>query len=535
MKRDKHCFDVTEEGLEMDGAFVAPFYPVLREKRLIHTQSPPKIRKEYDIYVKLADGSELGTHTFTSINNIKYSEYWDECCDAELTSAARKGLQIFLQHIVMQQEYVVCYEVERLGLYTVEPVIFVYGYRKAIVPDGINILFSSRVPVVSDEGKQGNIQELLHYAKRLITLRPGITDILFCVRILGVLRPLLEETGYPADFFVGLFGASGTQKSTYAKLFFVEDNAQFLSFSSYNGKQILKRVEQYSGHFVVVDDYHPLAKSYDREKQQSALDAIARNADSGQGAMVVITGEFMEGCFSLQDRTLQIRVSKSNKADGCMLSTQLQQLQCQKDMLGSLIYEFAKKVYGNFYRMKEQVKTLFLQQGNDIYTFRIERNIKFLVVAMQLFEICFPEISAWGVEEQLKTSLRNVLGHQKKHMDIVRRLEYDKDWTREVYLMLSSSGCKKQYEFSRDISDMNEIILEGDHYYITEMVLEREMKKFLECPVKAGEISEHLSKTQVLDEDKSTARTKKKNNIRYYVISRSRLKLYYLDTVSRDK
>lgn len=534
MKKDKYCYDVTEEGLKMDGAFVAPFYPVLREKRLIHTQRAQKVRKEYDIYVKLADGSELGTRTFTSINSIKYSEYWDECCDAELTPEARKRLQIFLQHIVMQQEYVVCYEVERLGLYTIEPVIFVYGYRKAIVPDGINILFSLQVPVVSDEGKEGNIQELLHYAKRLITLRPGITDILFCVRILGVLRPLLEEIGYPADFFVGLFGASGTQKSTYAKLFFVEDNTQFLSFSCYNGKQILKRVEQYSGHIVVVDDYHPLAKKYDREKQQSALDAIARNADSGQGALVVITGEFMEGCFSLQDRTLQIHVPKSTM-DGHMLSTELQQLQCQKDILGSLVYEFAKKVYGNFNTMKEQAQKLFLQQRNDIYTFRIERNIKFLVVAMQLFEICFPEITAWGIEGQLKTTLINVLNRQKKHMDIVRRLEYEKDWTKEVYQMLSSPEVKRKYGFSKDASDMAEIIVEDDHIYITETVLEREMGKFLECHVKSSEITEHLSKTQVLEEDQSATRTKKKHKIRYYVISRSRLQLYYLSTVSRDK
>lgn len=531
---DKHCFDVTEEGLEMDGAFVAPFHPVLREKRLIRTQGAQKERKEYDIYIKMADGSELGTHTFTTLSNIRFSEYWDECCDAELTSAAKRGLQIFLQQIVMQQKFVVCYEVEKLGLCMVEPVIFIYGYKKAIAPNGTNILFPSQVPTVSGEEGQGNIQELLHYAKRLITLSPGVTDILFCVRILGVLRPLLEKIGYLADFFVGLFGASGTQKSTYAKLFFVENNAQFLSFSSYNGKQILKCVEQYSGHIVVVDDYHPLVKRYDREKQQSALDAIARNADSGQGALVVITGEFMEGCFSLQDRMIQIKVPKS-KTDGHILSTELQQLQCQKDMLGSLVYEFAKRVYGNFTKMKEQIQNLFLKQGNDIYTFRIERNIKFLVVAMQLFEICFPEISEWTIDKQLETSLRKVLYDQKKHMDIVRRLEYDSDWTKEVYLMLLSPGLKRKYEFSHTASDMNEIIIEGDRIYITEMVLEREMGRFLECRVNGSEITEHLSKNQVLDEDQSAARTKKKNNIRYYVINRSRLKLYYLNSVSQDK
>jgi len=80
-------------------------------------------------------------------------------------------------------------------------------------------------------------------------------------------------------------------------------------------------------------------------------------------------------------------------------------------------------------------------------------------------------------------------------MDIVRWLEYEKDWTKEVYLMLSSPGLKRKYEFSHAAGDMNEIIIEGDHIYITEMVLECEIGRFLECCVKSSDISEHLSKT----------------------------------------
>ena len=67
------------------------------------------------------------------------------------------------------------------------------------------------------------------------------------------------------------------------------------------------------------------------------------------------------------------------------------------------------------------------------------------------------------------------------------------------------------------------------------MTLEREMEKYLECHVKSSDIVAHLSKTQVLDEDQSTARTKKMGGKRYYVINRSRLELYYKTAVYTDE
>lgn len=530
----KKSFSISEEGLVMDGVLISSFFPQLREKRRIYNHDRTKTRKEFDIYVKFADGSESDTHTFSSVCNIKYSAYWDECCDAELSSEAKRGLQIFLQYIIKEQEYRECYEVEKLGLYVGEPIIFVYGYGKVIAPKGLNIIYSPAIPKYVFKEREKNTEELLYYAEKLMKLSPGVSDVLFCIRLLGVVRPLFSEAAYPIDFFVGLFGASGTLKSTYAKMFFASSDKQFLSFSNYNRKQVLKCLQQYSGHIVVIDDYHPLAKKYDREKQQSTLDVIARNADSGQDALAVITGEFMEGCFSLQDRMIQIKMLE-DKVNGNVLSEKLQELQYKKGLMELLMYEFAKTVYSDFDNMKVIVQELFSRQENDIYTFRIERNIKFLIVAIQLFEKCFPDITKWGIEEQLERSLQKVLNTQKKHMKIVRRLEYDMDWTRELYLMLLSQDLKRKYEFPQTITETGEIIIKNDRIYITEMTLEREMRKFLECHVKSSDIAEHLSKTQVLEEDRSTARTKKMDGKRYYVINRSRLELYCKNAVYTDE
>lgn len=199
---DKKNFSISKEGVVMDGVLISPFYPQLKEKRYIYNYDRTKTRKEFDIYVKFADGSESDTHTFTSVCNIKYSAYWDECCDAELSSEAKRGLQIYLQYIIREQEYRVCYEVEKLGLHIGEPIIFVYGYGKVIAPKDINIIYSPAIPKYVFKERGWGVEELLSYAEKLMKLSPGVSDVLFCIRLLGVVRPLFSEAAYPIDFLL---------------------------------------------------------------------------------------------------------------------------------------------------------------------------------------------------------------------------------------------------------------------------------------------------------------------------------------------
>lgn len=516
-------FDISKEGLMMDGRCIAPFYPQLREKRIILNSSGKQLRREYDLYVKMADGTELCTHTFSTVQNIKYSEYWDECCDAELSPEAKRGLQVFLQHCIKQQKYKECYEIDKLGLWSNQPVVFAYG-RNLVIMRG------DREPVCAPELPKFKIntdleeKALLEYARELVTLDPGITDVLLSISLLAVLRPIFSEISYPADFFIGLYGESGSLKSTYAKLFFGDSNEQFLYFNRSNRRQIIQCLEKYSGHTVVVDDYHPSAKKYDRERQQAILDVIARYADSGQGALAVITGEFIEGCFSLQDRMIQIQVHKKNTS-GDTFSGKFHQIQGNADKLQSLLYEFSVRAYLKFDDTKDFLNKEMKRLNNSINSFRISRNINHIIATLRLFEHLFPDIKQWNIDKQLETSVGVILSEQTKHMEIVRRLEYEQDWTKEFYLMMNTPDIVRRYD-KHSVVDTGEILIKGDCIYITELTLEREMRNFLGCNVKSGDIVNHLSKTQVLEEDQSQARTKKLDGRRYYVVNRSRLKLY---------
>ena len=392
------------------------------------------------------------------------------------------------------------------------------------------IMQGDKVPICAPELPKFNIntdleeKTLLEYARELVTLAPGVTDILFSISLLAVLRPIFSEISYPADFFIGLFGKSGTLKSTYTKLFFRDSNEQFLYFDRSNRRQIIQCLEKYSGHTVVVDDYHPSAKKYDRERQQSILDMIARYADSGQGALTVITGEFMEGCFSLQDRMIQIQVHKKNTSDSTF-PNKLQQLQSNTDRLWSLLYEFSVKAYLKFDDTKEFLNKELKRLNNNITPFRISRNINHIIATLRLFEHLFPDIKQWNIDKQLETSVNEIITEQIKHMEVVRRLEYEQDWTKEFYLMINTTDIVRRYDKHSGVGT-GEILIKGDCIYITELTLEREMRKCLGCNVKSGDIVRHLAKTQVLEEDQSQARTKKLDGKRYYVVNRSRLKLY---------
>lgn len=495
-----------------------------KEKRIVRNIAGKELRREYDISAYI-NGKELKCYTFYSLRNIEFFEYWNECCDAELSSKDKKKIRMNLQKSIKELEYKECYEITNLGLLSRNPIIFAYAKDLIITQQEIISICSENLPEIKinvcvDEA------ELLEYASRLIYLMPGVTDVLFCIRLVCIIRPILRNLNFPADFIVALLGESGSFKTVYAKLFFEECQEQFLSFSNCNSKTVQKYLEKYSGHAVIVDDYHPLATKYAKERQQGILDLFARIVTSGEGAIGVITGEFMEGCFSLQDRIIPVHVYKKSMGDS-NFSKELRLLQNENYKLNSLMFLFATKVYSKLDVMIKQLEKLIVLWGNNIYPYRIERNVNILVVAMQLFQSLFPCMNQNRIDEQMKNSFENLVTSQKRHMEVVQRLEYNLDLTNEVYHMLDSNNIVRKFDFSESTHSEG-IVIKNNYIYITEIVLETEMYKFLGCHIKTADIINHLHKTQVLDEDESTSRTKKLGGKRYYVINRDLLKLYHL-------
>lgn len=76
-----------------------------------------------------------------------------------------------------------------------------------------------------------------------------------------------------------------------------------------NQSIIKATLEKYQGNTVLVDDYHPGSFGlWKKKKQISIMDTIARCIDEEETAMPIVTAEFREGSFSVQDRQVQIEI-----------------------------------------------------------------------------------------------------------------------------------------------------------------------------------------------------------------------------------
>lgn len=532
--------------LQDDQMFRTGFVPVLKEKRKLIKLSGKTIRNEYDVTVKLEDGRELEVCTFESLD-ITYSNHWDACCDATLDRKMKNLLKLHLQQQSADMKWNTCLFVEELGLVVDDAVTFIYGKNAVIREKGeLSYMFADNLPnFLCREGVTE--VDMIKYATSLICLKPGVTDVLFCASLLCVLRPILLMLHYPADFFLTLYGPSGSLKSTYAKLFFASNSDQMMSFTMDKSRQVLERIAKYSGHAVVVDDYHPAAKAYDRQRQASILDAIARNSDSGRGALAVVTSEFLSGSFSLQDRMVQVHVSKrdleKSQDETAAFLNKLTDMQQNSDMLQTILYEFAQRVYSDIRPIQIKLSDIIKGKAINDMRSRIGRNVSFLYMAMSIFAYVFPGHDFKQLDYVIGESLNALRDEQVKHMAIVKRLEGNPDWTDEVFRMMDTLWLDKGYEFGKKLQEEKDIIIYDKKTYIKPHVLEAEMQKYLQMNVNIKEISAHLSKTQVLDEDNSAAHSVERSMgnkiIRYYVIDRARLELYhrrnYPDTDSFTK
>lgn len=509
------------ESKEMDGF---PFFPELVEKREILDGTTGQIRKEYDVVVVLNGNRRLPMKTFCSIQNICYSEHWDECCDAELAPSQKKTLKIFLQKQAAYKTVKKILYVDQLGFVNDCPDLYVY--------DKLNWFWKNRhdSEVCADKAlpifRQDEGMELSAALERLgvfSDLLPGVTDILTSVVLYSVIAPVLSKELGTGKFFVFLYGESGVHKTTLAKLFFAESERQIKSFSVHSKRELLKSIRDFSGHAVIIDDYHPIAKKYDREKQESILDMIARAENDDHNAVAIVTGEFLDGCVSLQDRMIQIEVPRvCNSVDAEVFYKQLNECQKNRNILRTIEVAFLKKFFAHY---GENVRYLRNELSHVCKVYsgcRIEGNTHLLLVVVKLFEKLFPEILQLEFSRGLEDSIRKICERQKKHMEKIRLLE-GKKWVIVIRKILD-----QEYEAlvhrSSEKRWFQEMICEDGKCYIPKVWLQSKLESFFGKKVNLKELIDDIESKGILLTDQSSAKTKKMGGHRYYVIDIWRLR-----------
>lgn len=491
---------------------VAAFIPKINGIDVLHDCVTDVYTYKYHVSVETQDSATTQEKIFEFLQNIPFHKYWKECAGADMLSKRKKRLLNEYLYLLSQQV-------------TTE------------TQECFNSIRNS-TPVLYEKP---NLSELTEYLASLLTIKGGETEILFLCKMAALLKPLLEKADYPMNFFVFLYGHSGVGKTSLAKLFFVQESGQDKSFKMDNMTEICKALKAYQGDTVLVDDYHPEASDYRKKRQISVIDLLARQTDCYGTALAVSTAEIREGCFSLQDREIQIEISDTaidwNKFAYCKQN--ISQFQY-------VLYGICHEIYENESYIVELIsKAAVRKTGN----FRITRYIETLKLVMDILEDLLGTKPIWEMLEK-KLQYSNMKTHWYKLLDLIedKQTQYMKclreqengiDWIKVFYEMLNDSRIFRRVpeDYIKKHSDDNvkDVYVAGSTIYVAEFTFLAGIHRYFEYRPEQSKdarsckkkIVNALKAEEILLVDSTKANTKKKCGKRFYEIDYKRLQYFY--------
>ncbi|MDY5665603.1 MAG: DUF927 domain-containing protein [Blautia sp.] len=528
-------FSMEEEGLYYGDTFLAPFEPVLEKIINTHDMDSGKETNNYLIKILLTDGKELEGHLFSSLSKIHFFEVWNECCDAGISKKQKELIYLYLQlqaqKAIKERQYLYGH----LGLYKNA---FVFNQNHLIwtsSEENVRYSLSKILPKLNCKG--ASKEKKIEYLCKLLSVKKGISAILFLCRLFSILKPLLQKEGYQTGVIVALYGKSGVGKTQLARTFFVQNPDQEKNFKTNSRSEIESALNSFAGHTVLIDDFHPESLDYGRKRQDSILDYIARKSDEERGALAVITAEFLSGCFSIQDRMLQLRIEGNDLDFGT-----IKFLQVNNGILVDILQDFAEVVYCNWQEALKIVKNTMSITSLNASDRRISYVIRLLKSTFEVFwTLCLDggdkmEIKSKLENEEIKDTvlewLSNVEKEQIKHMECLEKAEGEIDWLVILYKMLYKDNI---FFICPDLDNLDSpnfnglaVLEKKDNIYMRCQTLKKGLEKYFGCKKSPKPLINALLEEHILDEDRSSSHMKKKSDGNYYyTINESLLKLYY--------
>lgn len=525
-------FEKKDTGLYYEGRFISSFIPVLQaidEKKDVITGNISKI---YYIYI-LNEGKRLPEHKFNRIENISYFQIWPECCDAVLTQRQKRLLNFYIQ---MQAGQCIINHINyysRLGYF---PTAYIFSQNMIIDLEAnegscneanVNLpMFKTNMLVWSFEKK---------ILENIFKIKKGFSEILFLYDVLAITKSLFCKAGYNPNFFLAIFGKSGMGKTLLSRALFVQHESQNLNFKMGNKITVEKTMELFTGHTVLIDDYHPEALRYDKERQEGILDLIARKSDMKDSGMAVITAEFRGGCFSIQDRMFQMEVNQ-----GMDNYEAIQYINTHNSDYNMLLFHIAEKTYTS---IDETIKLIRRQFG--IYSFDEPKENFRVIYASKIFKICidlikeivfskdeWDEIKKILNEEVPEKYLRNLVDQyrdkQRSYMNRLLKYQGGIDWINLLYDLIYVDEifvqCPREEDVDKSCYEGMAIWSREGRIYIKSATLNRGLTKYFGRKVSSKELIKELLEEHILCTDKSPSLMKKVNKRYYYVINESMLK-----------
>lgn len=528
-------FEIKETGLYYQDKFVSDFIPVLRaidEKRDIVTENS---NRTYHIYIMLAGGEKLQEYEFDSIKNISYFQFWPECCDAGLSSEQKRLLSFYIQTQAKQCDriYINCYS--KLGYF---PEAYVFSQNMIINlgnDKDVHNEASNDLPIFNEKVPEKLAE--LKILENIFKVKKGFSEILFLYDILAIAKPLFCKAGCIPNIFLVIFGKSGVGKTLLSNTLFVQHESQKLNFKIAKKTSVEKTIEKFSGHTVLVDDYHPESLSYDKGRQKEILDLISRTSDDIDCGMTVVTAEFRDGFESTQDRMFPMELE-----EGLDDYEAIQYIRNHKKDYNMLLFYIAKKIYTSSDSVIDLIKRQF-----KIYSFdacegrhRVIYGSKLLKICVDLAaEVIFPEewdrIKEILDEEELEKYLCDLLDqYRDKQLDYMKRfLKYQEgiNWIELLYNLIYVDKvfvlCPEEEDIKNPAYRGLAIWSRESRIYIRSATLNKGLEKHFEKKVSCKKLIKVLAEEKILCTDNSTSLMKKVHKQYYYIIDEHRLNETY--------
>lgn len=519
-------FETKKAGLYYQDEFISDFIPVVRavdERRDIVTENN---NRTYHIYIMLAGGEKLQEHEFDSIENIRYFQVWPECCDAGLSSKQRRLLRLYIQTQVKQCDKVYINYYSKLGYF---PEAYVFsqnmiidlGNNKDIHNEASNDLpiFNEKVPEKSAE---------LKILENIFKIKKGFSEILFLYDILAIAKPLFCKAGYSPNIFLVIFGKSGVGKTLLSDALFVQHESQKLNFKMAKKTSVEKTLEKFSGHTVLVDDYHPESLSYDKGRQKEILDLISRISDKADYGMTVVTAEFRDGFESTQDRMFSMELE-----EGLDDYEAVQYIRDHKTDYNMLLFYIAKKLYTSSDSVTALIKRQFKIYSLNAYEGR-HRAIygnKLLKICVNLAaEIIFPEewdgikktLNEGALEGYLYDLLDEYRDKQLDYMERLSKYQEEINWIELLYNLIYVENvfvlCPEEVDIKNPEYRGLAIWSRESRIYIKSATLNKGLEKYFGKKVSYKKLIKVLAEERILCTDNSASLMKKVHKQYYYVI-----------------
>lgn len=482
----------------------------------------------YEIGAQLMDGSYLPSRTVKRLSTQDLFSLWHEIADAGLSTRVRSLLLERLQQSAACAEREIMYEVETPGLYLIDGKNPVYAV-------GNQILFpkSQAIPnlELNDEmkGHAWNLSEDIlvrtDLLKNYVELAPGVSVILLYAILLAAIKPLLVSMGYIPSTNLIIYGESGTGKTLLARTMCIltKDMESFTWASVLNDKknETLHRLKKAFGFVFVLDDFHPVAAGYNQKRQLELMNATLRFVESNaESPVLVVTAEYLDGSYSMQDRLLQVRLSEINVEV-------LKKIQNNLDLLPSIARNFVQTLLDNYTGITEMIKEFYEKSViSPKLISREDRQSAELLMVADLYEKYMGE----SHREELREALEMQIQIQKKHMRLVK----SKNSTDYIALLYKLIQEDKVYKICSDMIDEYKLLptqiflKDGNAIYMTKVALKYGLGKYYDEKTAAGLVKKviaDLKENDLLLQDRDTT-CKKFLGVRHLCISLYALKGY---------